>query len=191
MIRNLHEEVKSRLLQGCPQRKIALDLGVSTGTVAYHAKKIRLGESVAPRKLVNWREIQDYVDRLGLRKFEVMKAFGVSNQGILDAIRRGDLKLQERPVPSLDQLEDSLTGSRSTQASRRKLRKALIAEGVEYRCSECGIDEWRGYPITLALDHINGDSRDNFRENLRFLCPNCHSQTETYGGRNKTKYQRV
>jgi hypothetical protein len=52
----------------------------------------------------------------------------------------------------------------------------------------CGIKEWNGKPISYQLDHINGDNMDNRIENLRILCPNCHSQTSTYGGRNiKTK----
>jgi Zn finger protein HypA/HybF involved in hydrogenase expression len=56
---------------------------------------------------------------------------------------------------------------------------------IEYKCKECGIDEWRGKPLNLELDHINGINNDNRLENLRFLCLNCHSQTETYRGRNR------
>jgi len=56
---------------------------------------------------------------------------------------------------------------------------------LEYKCSKCGIDSWHGETIVLDLDHINGDNRNNRLENLRFLCPNCHSQTDTYKGRNK------
>lgn len=55
---------------------------------------------------------------------------------------------------------------------------------VPYICSECKIDEWNNKPIVLDLDHINGLSNDNRYLNLRFLCPNCHSQTETYRGKN-------
>jgi Zn finger protein HypA/HybF involved in hydrogenase expression len=58
---------------------------------------------------------------------------------------------------------------------------------LEYRCSSCGIDSWKGETIVLDLDHVNGDNRDNRLENLRYLCPNCHSQTDTYKGRNKNK----
>ncbi|MGM9530406.1 HNH endonuclease [Intestinibacter sp.] len=45
----------------------------------------------------------------------------------------------------------------------------------ENKCEECGITEWRGKPITIQLHHINGDRSDNRVENLRMLCPNCHS----------------
>lgn len=56
--------------------------------------------------------------------------------------------------------------------------------GVEQCCSECGISEWRGKIIPLELDHINGKSTDNRIENLRLLCPNCHSLTDTWRGKN-------
>lgn len=52
------------------------------------------------------------------------------------------------------------------------------------KCEMCGISEWLGKPITLELDHIDGDSSNPSRKNLRLLCPNCHSQTSTFRGRN-------
>ena len=67
-----------------------------------------------------------------------------------------------------------------------RLKKRLVDEGyLEYKCACCGISEWMGKPISLQLDHINGNNRDHRIENLRFLCPNCHSQTNTYAGKNK------
>lgn len=63
-----------------------------------------------------------------------------------------------------------------------RLSKRLEKESVlEYTCSECGLSsEWIGKKLVLHLDHINGNSRDHRIENLRYLCPNCHSQTSTY-----------
>lgn len=62
--------------------------------------------------------------------------------------------------------------------------KAKFIEKRNYECNICGISEWNNSPIVLELNHINGDNRDNRWENLRLLCPNCHSQTGTFRGRN-------
>lgn len=66
-------------------------------------------------------------------------------------------------------------------------KKILKYKLKEYKCSSCGIDEWIGKKLSLHLDHIDGDNTNNELENLRFLCPNCHSQTKTYCGKNKNK----
>lgn len=57
----------------------------------------------------------------------------------------------------------------------------------ENKCEICGITEWLGNPIVCELHHINGDSTDNRIENLQILCPNCHSQTDNFRSRNRSK----
>jgi 5-methylcytosine-specific restriction endonuclease McrA len=90
-------------------------------------------------------------------------------------------------VPGKIDLEKILVVN-STYQSTSSLKKRLVDDGLlEYRCSICGIDKWLDLPISLHLDHINGINNDNRLENLRLLCPNCHSQTETYAGRNIKK----
>ena len=57
---------------------------------------------------------------------------------------------------------------------------------IKYECQNCGCDgHWQDGMISLEVDHINGDNKDNRIENLRYLCPNCHALTETYRGKNK------
>lgn len=63
---------------------------------------------------------------------------------------------------------------------RQSMRKYLV-EHRDYQCEECGITEYNGKPITLQVDHKDGDRENNTFENLQFLCPNCHSQTDTWG----------
>ena len=69
---------------------------------------------------------------------------------------------------------------------RTVLRRYIIKNNlIPYKCAICGCTEWQGKTLSLELDHINGVNNDNRLENLRFLCPNCHSQTSTYGSRNQ------
>jgi len=59
--------------------------------------------------------------------------------------------------------------------------RTYLVKTKEYCCQVCGISEHNGKPITLQVDHIDGDRKNNTFENIRFICPNCHSQTETWG----------
>lgn len=67
-----------------------------------------------------------------------------------------------------------------------RLKKRLLKAGLlKYECECCGNNgKWNGKPLVLQLDHRDGDHSNHSLENLRFLCPNCHSQTDTYSGKN-------
>ena len=63
-----------------------------------------------------------------------------------------------------------------------RLRRGLVESGVDYRCAVCNEDPvWMGKPLQLQVDHIDGQYWNNTHENLRFICPNCHTQTDTWG----------
>lgn len=74
---------------------------------------------------------------------------------------------------------------RLVRIERTTVRRYL-AEDRGYKCEVCGLGEtWQDKPITLHVDHVNGDPSNDSPDNMRLLCPNCHSQTEFLGGANK------
>lgn len=84
--------------------------------------------------------------------------------------------------------EDNVLCEHST-ASQATLRRWMIKGNyIDYKCSICGLQGlWQGKPLNLQLDHVNGNNSDNRISNLRWLCPNCHSQTETFCGKQTQK----
>jgi 5-methylcytosine-specific restriction endonuclease McrA len=80
---------------------------------------------------------------------------------------------------------------KNSKLSSKTLKRGLIFNSlIKHKCTGCGITtEYNGKPIVLQLDHINGINDDNSLENLRWLCPNCHSQSDTFSGRNARKLE--
>jgi hypothetical protein len=75
----------------------------------------------------------------------------------------------------------------STYTNLKGLKQRLLdLEVATNSCAVCGLGPvWNGLPLTLQIDHINGERTDNRITNLRIICPNCHTQTKTYGGGNR------
>lgn len=95
--------------------------------------------------------------------------------------KQGKHGIHGNPIP----LEEILSGLHP-QYGTNILKHRLIKAGIkENKCEWCLIVDWRGEPIVMQLDHINGNSSDHRLENLRILCPNCHSQTETYAAKKR------
>jgi len=91
----------------------------------------------------------------------------------------GGRKFPERSKPIEEYLQKGST------IHSYKLKIKLLNNGVfNPICSSCNLSEWLSKPISLELDHIDGDNTNNELSNLRLLCPNCHAFTPTYRGRN-------
>lgn len=92
----------------------------------------------------------------------------------------------KKPKPDSSKLPiNEILNGMHPQYGSSKLRIRLIKEGYkEHKCESCDLTEWLGQPISLELDHIDGDRTNHIYSNLRILCPNCHAQTETYRGKN-------
>lgn len=97
-------------------------------------------------------------------------------------------KSKPQPLPRYS-LEEILVEN-SKYENIHWLKNRIINSGLlEYRCAKCGNEGfWNNQPLVLQLEHKNGVHNDHRIENLEFLCPNCHSQTSTYSGRNKGRY---
>lgn len=125
----------------------------------------------------NYRTFHKHVTRLGLDTSHFVGKSHLAGQARENLTSR-------RPL-------SAILVENSTYDNTKRLGERLVREGLlEARCSECGLTEWRGRPIPLDLDHINGIRTDLRPENLRFLCPNCHAFTPTYRGKNASKKRR-
>lgn len=141
---------------------------------------IPVNEKAARR--YDWAAIQAAYDS-GLSVRQCAAKFGFSHATWHAAVNRGAVVSRPPGIP----LENLLVVGRK-ETNRKDLKKRLIKAGLkEDRCEECGLDEWMGIPLSPQVHHRNGEGLDNRLENIQLLCPNCHSQTENWGGRNRKR----
>ncbi len=127
----------------------------------------------------DWDAVQVYYDE-GNSYRDCRRKFGFAADSWTKAVRRGVLTARARLRPLADVLRTSIY--------RSHIKRRLLEAGIlKNQCSLCGLSEWRGMRLSIQIDHINGVKGDFRIENLRMLCPNCHSQTATFGGRNAFK----
>ena len=88
---------------------------------------------------------------------------------------------EHRAIYSKNYLMAMLAADFSTLTPYAQRNRVIIEQ--EFKCSFCKLDKWFGHPITLEVDHEDGNNKNNARENLRALCPNCHSLTPTWRGK--------
>lgn len=206
MTRNA-DRIKDMLIKGDSYRTIRKEIGVAMSTIAYHAKQIGLQKYTSDAKRYDWLIIQSYYDE-GRTISELTKKFGVTYKSVMAAHGRGQFKLAERNDNERKKklelhketrkekvfmdLSEHIFVQNSQFTAKRVKETIKNLKLLSYKCFNhlCILHEqenplWCGEPIVLHLDHKNGISDDHRLENLRWLCPNCHSMTETYCGRNK------
>lgn len=172
------EAVAELLAAGHNQAEVAFRLRLSRPTVSYHARRLGIPRNAGAARRYDWDEIQSAYDG-GLSRRECQLRFGFSSSAWCDAVAKGKIVTRPRGIPIDDLL---VAGSRR---GRGHIRSRILKAGLkEERCERCGLSEWRGQSLSVTLHHINGDGYDHRLENIEFLCPNCHSQTSTFSGRN-------
>jgi len=114
-----------------------------------------------------------------VRRKEIQRGINIRKKSDLQCKICGKKFEKGSQVSGHSQLHTSFDSIRKDSTRRRRL---IFERG--HKCEVCQGVEWMGKQIPLELDHMNGDCRNNVKENLRLICPNCHAQTDTYKGKN-------
>ncbi len=185
--------LKQSVEDGLSTRRIAERFNVSQTTVRYWLKKHELETNFDRRKSWDDSKLTSAVAKAETLS-DVLREFGM-------ATGSGNYKSINKAIARLGIDTSHLIGRGSGRGgnartdaevfcenstySRHGLLRRLLAKGVSEECAVCGVGgEWQGKPLRLQVDHINGVNNDHRLENLRVMCPNCHSQTATWGGKN-------
>ena len=173
--------VQALWFQGLTVSEIARRLHVSKPTVCFHLRTLGIESDSRFSRRYDWSEIRAYY-QAGHSMRECQAKFGFSGAAWSEAVRRGEIDPRPRAAA-----HDRLF-VKGVKRNRYHLKRRLLADGLKDSwCEECGLAEWRGAGLSLELHHINGDPHDNRLENLQLLCPNCHSQTDNWGGKARRK----
>jgi 5-methylcytosine-specific restriction endonuclease McrA len=180
--------------EGCTIKEISEKVGLSFSGIRYWLKKYKL-QTTGNFKPLKWNEeILRNATEKALTKADALRELGL-------LLRPGNYRTYDRYIKiyNIDTshfnpkkhknrfnnrkyTDEELFVDESTYTNIGMLKKRLLLNNYKkYECSICGNSgEWCGKILKLQLDHINGKNNDNQIKNLRFLCPNCHSQTETF-----------
>ena len=189
-------EIQSNIDQGLTQRQIAKNLGVSHTTLRYWLKKYNVKTKNTHYRTWTDEQLIDAVNKSEYMS-DVIKSLGLSvRPGNYETVKlhvrrlglstshfigNGSKNRRGGPTP----IPDAILFSQNSNHGRGVAKSRIIKNNlIPYECALCELTEWCGKKLSLVLDHINGVNNDHRLENLRFLCPNCNSQQDTFCRKN-------
>lgn len=193
------EELELLSAKGLTIKEIAKEINLSSTGARYWLKKYSIKtQGNCKSKKWNSIDLEKFVKE-SLTKSDVLRKMNL-------LIRPGNFRTFDRYIKlykidishferyfhnnrfnNIKYKSDEIFVKDSTYTNTKCLKEKLVRENkIEYKCSICENEgKWKNKELKLQLDHINGVNNDNRVENLRFLCPNCHSQTSTFCSKNK------
>lgn len=132
---------------------------------------------------------KEVLEKLGLsviaNNYKTLNKYIKEYNIFTDEIEKRRKISMSHPIYTKEVFVKAIEEGTCTLKPSRLLKKLIDYNIKEYKCDRCGINKWNHQDLTLELHHINGDHSDNHLKNLEILCPNCHSQTQTYRFKNR------
>jgi len=195
-----YDKLRKLVDEGMSLSEMSPKFNLSPTTIRYHLSKINLKtkNSQFPKRL--WTDedlikavaesvtVREVIGKLGLSRTAAGNHTTVSKHVVRLGLDITHFTGKASGHGGTPRRSLTVILTENSTFATHNLLKRLVAEGLKTRqCEMCGLTEWLEKPISLELDHINGIPNDHRLENLRVLCPNCHSTTPTWRGRKNKK----
>lgn len=199
------EQLKKLVNDGKNSIEIGKILGLSKKTVRKKLKSIGMNHTALHPYKQKKEGICEFCNNIFIKKNKKQKFCSHSCSATFHNVKKSGKKLEEYKNDKINKIskynidgtegmninekikfywDTKLMETSFEELSWERKRKRVILE-QKNKCNRCDNNKWLGYPITLEIDHKDGNNKNNNRENLEGLCPNCHSMTDTWRGKNR------